>query len=217
MSRQIKLDIRKPCSEKFETFSPTNTGGFCQSCQKEVIDFRSMSDREILDHFSKDQQKSCGYFRQSQLKSYTEIVPPKRKRHISLFGAGLMGISIFAVQPPANSLLQNIKHFPDIIVEQKDIADTLKPEYKTADKNPVVEGIILGESNEPMQGASVVVKGTTIGCFTDEEGRFSFSEPLKEGDVLIISFVGYETQEIYHSLKYLQRIENKHANKPGND
>ena len=45
----------------------------------------------------------------------------------------------------------------------------------------------------PVIGASVVVKGTTNGVITDFDGNFSLSG-VKKGDIIEISFVGYETQ-----------------------
>ncbi|MCB0847413.1 MAG: hypothetical protein KDE26_29385, partial [Bacteroidetes bacterium] len=65
MNRKINLTITKPCSEQFENFQPTHAGGFCQSCQKEVIDFTQMSDREILLYFENRSQKTCGRFHQT--------------------------------------------------------------------------------------------------------------------------------------------------------
>jgi TonB-linked SusC/RagA family outer membrane protein len=48
--------------------------------------------------------------------------------------------------------------------------------------------------NSPLIGASVVVKGTTKGAITDADGQFSLD--AKKGDMLVVSFIGYETQEI---------------------
>lgn len=48
---------------------------------------------------------------------------------------------------------------------------------------------------DPVPGATVIVKGTTRGSATDLDGKFTI--PLQAGDqVLVISFVGYLTQEI---------------------
>ena len=44
-------------------------------------------------------------------------------------------------------------------------------------------------------GASVVVKGTTNGTITGLDGDFSLPN-VKKGDIIQISFVGYQTQEI---------------------
>ncbi len=51
-----------------------------------------------------------------------------------------------------------------------------------------------GEDNEPLVGASVVIKGTIKGTLTDLDGNFSLEAP--ETATLIISFVGYATKEV---------------------
>jgi iron complex outermembrane receptor protein len=56
-----------------------------------------------------------------------------------------------------------------------------------------VEGRVVGEDNTPIIGANVVIKGTTKGVVTDENGNFSID--AKVGDVLVVSFVGYDKKE----------------------
>ncbi len=48
-------------------------------------------------------------------------------------------------------------------------------------------------TGETVIGASVVVKGTTNGTITGLDGDFSLSN-VKKGDIIVISFVGYQTQ-----------------------
>ena len=50
------------------------------------------------------------------------------------------------------------------------------------------------DAQGPVIGASVVEKGTTNGTVTDFDGNFSLS--VKTGATIVISFIGYETQEI---------------------
>ena len=58
----------------------------------------------------------------------------------------------------------------------------------------VVKGKIVDAIGEPVIGASVQVKGTSTGVISDINGNFSIAAP---GDaVLVISYVGYRTQEI---------------------
>jgi TonB-dependent starch-binding outer membrane protein SusC len=52
----------------------------------------------------------------------------------------------------------------------------------------------VSSGDEPLVGASVVLKGTTKGTLTDIDGNFSVSAP--ENSTLVVSFVGYATQEI---------------------
>lgn len=58
----------------------------------------------------------------------------------------------------------------------------------------VVTGIVLDESAQPLTGASVTVKGTNLVTVTNANGRFSINVPSNR-NVLVISFVGMETQE----------------------
>ena len=58
-----------------------------------------------------------------------------------------------------------------------------------------VSGTIKDEKGEPLVGASVVQKGTANGAVTDLDGRFSVTVPDGKA-ILVISFVGYETQEV---------------------
>src|SRR5690554_553369 len=59
----------------------------------------------------------------------------------------------------------------------------------------VTEGLVkTASNNEPVIGASVLVKGTTTGVITDHDGRFSVSSEL--GATLVISYIGYHTCEV---------------------
>jgi TonB-dependent starch-binding outer membrane protein SusC len=58
-----------------------------------------------------------------------------------------------------------------------------------------VSGTVTDNNNAPVVGASVTVKGTTIGTQTDAAGNFRISAPT-ESKILIISTVGLVTQEV---------------------
>lgn len=62
-------------------------------------------------------------------------------------------------------------------------------------QSKVVKGQITDESNEGVIGANVLVKGTTNGVITDIDGNYSISVSGNNA-VLVISFIGYKTQEI---------------------
>lgn len=60
-----------------------------------------------------------------------------------------------------------------------------------------VSGIVLSaEDNEPIIGASVLVKGTTIGTITDIDGKYAIGDIPATAKTLVISYVGMETEEI---------------------
>lgn len=58
-----------------------------------------------------------------------------------------------------------------------------------------VKGSILGVNGNAIIGATIVVKGTTIGTASDLEGIFKLTVPSKN-DVLVVSFKGYQTKEV---------------------
>ncbi|MEO7583751.1 MAG: TonB-dependent receptor plug domain-containing protein, partial [Ferruginibacter sp.] len=59
-----------------------------------------------------------------------------------------------------------------------------------------VSGVIIdSKTSEPVSGASVSVKRTANGTSTDKDGRFNIQ--VSEGAVLVISNVGFETQEVH--------------------
>ena len=57
-----------------------------------------------------------------------------------------------------------------------------------------VSGTITDDSGEPLPGVNVLIKGTTTGAQTDLDGNYRLS--VEDGATLVISYVGFETQEV---------------------
>ena len=62
-------------------------------------------------------------------------------------------------------------------------------------QNITVTGTVTDQSGETLPGASVVVRGTTLGVISGSDGRFSINVPDRDA-VLVFSSVGFTTQEI---------------------
>ncbi|MCW3804746.1 TonB-dependent receptor [Plebeiibacterium marinum] len=58
-----------------------------------------------------------------------------------------------------------------------------------------ISGVISDDKGEVIPGASVLIKGTTIGTITDLDGKFVLSD-VPEDAVLVVSFIGMQSQEI---------------------
>ncbi|MEI9944545.1 MAG: T9SS type A sorting domain-containing protein [Chitinophagaceae bacterium] len=85
MSKKLHLSIPKPCHENWDTMTTIEKGKFCGSCQKQVVDFSSMSDREVAVFFKKKSTGSvCGRFMQDQLDRTIDI-PRKRIPWVKYF------------------------------------------------------------------------------------------------------------------------------------
>lgn len=57
-----------------------------------------------------------------------------------------------------------------------------------------VSGVVTDDTSQPVPGASVVLKGTTTGTTTDFDGNYTIN--ANNGETLVFSYVGYETQEV---------------------
>jgi len=58
-----------------------------------------------------------------------------------------------------------------------------------------IKGTIVDENGVPLAGASILVKGTSKGTQTDFDGNFTVEMP-SENNILVISYIGFETQEV---------------------
>lgn len=58
-----------------------------------------------------------------------------------------------------------------------------------------ISGTVIGDDKVPIPGASIVIKGTTVGTVTDYDGKFSLKIPIS-AKTLIFSFVGLTSKEI---------------------
>jgi Secretion system C-terminal sorting domain len=85
MAKQLQLTIPTPCHENWDAMTTVDKGKFCGSCQKNVVDFSNMSDRQVALFFKKPSTGSvCGRFMNDQLDRDIEI-PKKRIPWVKYF------------------------------------------------------------------------------------------------------------------------------------
>ena len=65
---------------------------------------------------------------------------------------------------------------------------------ETRAQNATVKGVIVDETDTPLIGATVQVKGTATGSITDFDGNYTIK--ANKGAVITFSYIGYKTQEI---------------------
>ena len=63
----------------------------------------------------------------------------------------------------------------------------------------VLTGRITSEAKQPLQGVTVIVKGTATVTSTDKEGRYSLTIPETGNAILVFSFSGMKTQEVKYT------------------
>lgn len=199
MKSSLTIAVKKPCTEKFTNFSKTDKGGFCKSCNKEVIDFTKIPDNELIRQLSSNKKNTCGMFKASQLKTYeTNSIQLMESSRLSK-GIGMIGFSLLALcatQINGQETASIISHVETTHTSKNDVMGLIVP----IQNNYTLTGTIVDEANEPLPGVNVILKGTTVGTQTDFDGKFEFPQPLKEDDILVFSYIGYETKT--HKVKH---------------
>lgn len=183
MAGKTKITIPKPCQENWLEMTPLEQGRFCQLCQKNIFDFTTASDREILEAYNKDQQL-CGRFTTSQLNRDLLI----RKEKSSIWVAATSAIVSFI-----GLGTNEVQSQETINVEQTDkkvLNDSIE---KTTNEEIEVSGVVSDEIG-PLPGANVVIKGKAKGTQTNIDGEFKIK--VNSGDTLVYSFIGLENKEI---------------------
>ncbi|WP_395058047.1 carboxypeptidase-like regulatory domain-containing protein [Flavobacterium sp.] len=187
MKSKINISIPEPCHENWQAMTTVEKGKYCGSCQKNVFDFTKATDRQIIEAYNND-NKLCGRFLNTQLNR--DLVVPKEKGSIwlattsTLFSLLAFGNNEVKAQEAPKTEQTETKHFLGKPAQQEEV--------KT-NKEKEITGIV-SDATGPMPGVNVVIKGTVSGVSTDFDGKYSIL--VKEGDVLVFSFMGMKEENL---------------------
>ncbi len=189
MKQTLSVSIANPCTEKWEQFTPTPEGGFCSVCQKNVIDFTSLNDADVIDFFKNKATYTCGRFRPNQLRIYSLQTQPASPAKRNLLRVSMLGMLALLATKQGQAQTLPASTFPAVVQlpTHTEVVDNMATSG--------AQGIVTDDSNQPLPGVSVSIKGTTLGTATDANGRFALNQELKPGDVLVFAFIGFETKE----------------------
>ena len=118
--------------------------------------------------------------------------PWARMKYLYVLPLVAIAVAAFA-RPEVSNELNEISS-----VKVNDLASIVKVEEVKSVENSLEEKFVLKgqvmdySSKKPVPGASVLIKGTTTGTLADKNGKFQLS--VKNGDVLVVSYVGLQTQ-----------------------
>lgn len=107
-------------------------------------------------------------------------------------------ISIHVEQAPIDEVLNRILSGTQLtyqLLQDNLIVIRLQDQqFRKMAQDKTITGRVTDESNQPMQGVSVTIKGAATGVTTDAEGNYSITVP--DNSTLVFSFVGFQEQEI---------------------
>lgn len=103
-------------------------------------------------------------------------------------------ISIHANKKALGAVLDELASKMNLSYSFKEKHILLQQRGSSSVKNVTISGRVVDKDNQPIIGANVFVKGTTVGVVTDVDGNFSLVVP-SEQSVLVFSYIGYTNQE----------------------
>ena len=120
-----------------------------------------------------------------------------------------------------NPLLDSISMQTGLKFTQKNLTIIVSDEsngvnaHKANEKFLAVKGTVKDAGGNPLGGATVSIKGTNTSVLTDAEGNFSIN--ALDNSVLIISFVGYKSQEVAVNGQLILLVNIEELNKSLNE
>jgi hypothetical protein len=177
--RKLQITIPEPCHENWSQMTPAEKGRFCAACQKNVYDFTKSTDREIINAYEKG-QKLCGRFLNTQLDR--DLIIPKERKSIWLASLFFGMISLWNTKINAQEKPKTEQTDIKIKDSEKSVIET-----ETQSEVKTITGTV-SDTNGPIPGANVIVKGTTRGAQTNFDGTYSII--AKEGEKIVYSFMG---------------------------
>jgi len=158
MSKKIQLTIAEPCHENWDGMTPVEKGKFCGSCQKQVVDFSNMSDRQVAEFFKKPilslskGGSVCGRFMYDQLDREI-VIPRKRIPWVKYFFHIALPAFLMSMKVSAQKTQGKIK-----VVTTDTVKRPANPEYRTMgivarpmDKKPVPVDTVVVPAKQPLQ------------------------------------------------------------------
>lgn len=108
-------------------------------------------------------------------------------------------ISVSKKNATVKQLLDKVSEQANIVYEMKERQIVLKEkkvsEQSVSQKKRLLQGLVKDEQGNPIIGASIQLKNTGTGVITDLDGLFQI-QVTDKNSVIVISYIGYVTQEI---------------------
>ena len=141
----------------------------------------------------------------SNFRTIMEVIM-KNKWLLCILLMLFLPFGLFAqVAPPLEKQKTETQEAPENNNEVTTNSDTTD-----GDAGKTIKGVINDEQGETIIGASVIIKGEDTGTTSDMDGRFTLEAP--EGAILVISYIGYHTQEVKVRKRSLLRVVLKEDN-----
>jgi len=120
--------------------------------------------------------------------------PWARMKYLYVLPLAAIAVAAFARPEVSNELNEISSVKVNDLTSIMKVEEVKSVENSSEEKFTITGNVLSDKTKKPVVGASVLVRGTTNGTLTDANGKFELQ--VKKGDVLMVSYVGLQTQSL---------------------
>lgn len=203
MAPIYQIKITEPCHEDWNKMSPAERGRFCGACQKQVVDFSTMTDAEVVRHLQQATASICARAGNDQLNRVFRPIPSRQSVASKYWFAFLAGMSLFFGRAEAQAKKpKQPKHHPLVRPDERRRFPGLVTmgaiaTIRSVGQSWTLTGTVVDEDNQPIPFASVLLGSQGQGNAADSTGRFIIEMDSRPDSLKVsVSCAGYEQRDL---------------------
>jgi hypothetical protein len=162
MTRKVQIQVPAPCTQSWEEMQTVPGGKFCDSCEKKVIDFTLLNDRQIIDILRKN-NKGCGRFTDEQLNRELLVTSSQSNSFVPAVIVSTVLTTAMATAAHAAPMQQDTSVTAAVKDSIPAVEDhNLVPGYYALKEDLVVMASGMPAKRYTTTGAIAVIESTTI-------------------------------------------------------
>lgn len=163
MKKSITIRIPEPCHEDWAKMTTTEKGKFCGVCTKEVIDFTSKTDEELVKILSKN-KNACGRLKKSQLNREVKLERKSGQSFAPIAASMLLPLTLLSNNPKTET--NSLSKKPMISLGIGRFSNGL-------DRIQIItEGIVTDENGNPLRNVEITSNETGAREWTNKKGEY---------------------------------------------
>ncbi|AFL81924.1 hypothetical protein Aeqsu_2466 [Aequorivita sublithincola DSM 14238] len=196
MKKSITIRIPEPCHEDWAKMTSTEKGKFCSVCTKEVFDFTTKTDEELVKILSKN-KTVCGRVITSQLNREVKLERKSGQSFAPFAASMLLPLTLFSNNPKSSTDSISEKPMISLGISRFSNPDNLRMYI-------ITKGIVRDENGDPIKNVKIISNETEAQTWTNKKGEYEIYTLDKE----ILTFIkeNYGTQQVRLRKKAIENV-----------